>query len=255
MASVMTPNFAQNSGATFIHFGFVHLAILGMVGLFIFSLFFVRKSANTKLCKLIRYSLAGLLIINQLARHIWLIYFDMWNIQWNLPLHLCSIFVWLSAYMLITKSYTIFEFAYFLGLGGALQALLTPDVGSYSFQKLYLAQFFIAHGSIIIASAYMAIVEGYRPTWASIRKVFIWANIYLVIVTVINLVIGSNYLYTLHKPNVPTLLDYLGPWPWYILSAEGIALILFLLLYLPFLLSAPRPSQNSITDPKLYKAN
>ena len=245
----MIPFFAEDTGSPFVFFGFVHLAILGMVGLFVFYLFFVRKSANIKLRKLIRYGLAGLLIINQLARHIWLVYFDQWSIQWNLPLHLCSIFVWLSAYMLITKSYTIFEFAYFLGIGGALQALLTPDVGSYNFQYFYLTQFFIAHGSIITASAYMAIVEGYRPTWASIRKVFIWANIYLVIVTMINLVIDSNYLYTLHKPHVPTLLDYLGPWPWYILSAEGMALILFLLLYLPFLLSGRKSSQTSAAGP------
>ena len=90
----MIPFFAEDTGAPFVLFGFVHLAILGMVGLFVFSLFFVRKSANTKLRKLIRYGLAGLLIINQLARHIWLIYFDLWSIQWNLPLHLCSIFVW-----------------------------------------------------------------------------------------------------------------------------------------------------------------
>ena len=241
----MIPFFAEDTGAPFILFGFVHLILLGMVGVLIFSLFFVRNSANPKLHNLIRYGLAGLLIINQTARHIWLIYFNLWSIQWNLPLHMCSIFVWLSAYMLITKSYTIFEFAYFLGIGGALLALLTPDVSSHSYQFLYLTQFFIAHGGIIAASAYMAIVEGYRPTWASIRKVFIWGNIYLVIVTMINLVIGSNYLYSLHKPHVPTLLDYLGPWPWYILAAEGIALILFVLLYLPFLLSTHKPSQNS----------
>lgn len=244
----MIPLIAKDTGAPFVLFGFIHLAALGIVGLFVFSLFFIRKSANIKLRNLIRYGLAGLLIINQLTRHIWLIYFDQWSIQWNLPLHLCSIFVWLSAYMLITKSYTIFEFAYFLGIGGASQALLTPDVGTYSFQYFYLIQFFIAHGGVITASAYMAIVEGYYPTWVSIRKVFIWINIYLVIVTVINLVINSNYLYTLHKPNVATLLDYLGPWPWYILSAEGIALIMFLMLYLPFLLSARKSSQASAAD-------
>ena len=244
----MIPFIAKDARAPFVLFGFIHLAALGIVGLFVFSLFFIRKSANIKLRNLIRYGLAGLLIINQLTRHIWLIYFDQWSIQWNLPLHLCSIFVWLSAYMLITKSYTIFEFAYFLGIGGASQALLTPDVGTYSFQYFYLIQFFIAHGGVITASAYMAIVEGYYPTWASIRKVFIWTNIYLVIVTVINLVINSNYIYILHKPNVPTLLDYLGPWPWYILSAEGIALIMFLMLYLPFLLSARKSSQASAAD-------
>ena len=147
--------------------------------------------------------------------------------------------------MLITKSYAIFELAYFMGIGGALQALLTPDAGTYGFQHFYLNQFFIAHGSIVIASAYMAIVEGYIPTWVSIKKVFVFMNIFMVLVTVINLVIGSNYLYTLHKPNAPTLLDYLGPWPLYILSAEGVALIMFLLLYLPYMFGAGKSSRSS----------
>jgi len=229
--------FAENyTGAPFVLFGSAHLTALGIVGLFVFSLFFIRKFASKKLRKPIRYGLASLLIFNQIARHIWINHYDQWSIQWNLPLHLCSLFIWLSAYMLITKSYLIFELAYFLGIAGALQALLTPDAGTYGFQHFYLVQFFIAHGSIITASAYMAIVEGFRPTWASIKKVFIFVNIFLILATVVNLLIDSNYLYSLHKPHAPTLLDYLGPWPWYILSAEGVALIMFLLQYFPYLL-------------------
>jgi hypothetical integral membrane protein (TIGR02206 family) len=148
-------------------------------------------------------------------------------------------------------SYLIFELAYFLGVGGALQALLTPDAGVYGFQHFYLVQFFISHGSIITASAYMAIVEKYRPTWASIKKVFIWVNIFLVLVTVVNLLIDSNYLYSLHKPNAPTLLDHLGPWPWYIISAEGVSLVMFLLLYLPYLLTDYLAARSSTAGAEL----
>jgi len=218
-----------------VFFGPTHLTALGIIGLMVVGLFRLRKSVSERMRKQLRYGLAGLLVMNQIARHLWMVYHDRWSIQWDLPLHLCSIVVWVSAYMLITKSYQLFELVYFLGIGGAMQALLTPDAGTYGFGHFYLWQFFIAHGSIIIASAYMAIVEGYSPTWASIKKVFVWGNGYMVVVTVINLIIDSNYLYTLHKPHVPTLLDYLGPWPWYILSAEGVALIVCSLLYLPFL--------------------
>jgi hypothetical integral membrane protein (TIGR02206 family) len=82
----------------------------------------------------------------------------------------------------------------------------------------------------------MTVVEGYRPTWASFKRVVIWLNIYALIVTGINVLIGSNYLYTLQKPNSASLIDFLGPWPFYLLALELLALLLCLLLYLPWYL-------------------
>jgi uncharacterized membrane protein YwaF len=53
-------------------------------------------------------------------------------------------------------------------------------------------------------------------------------------VFVVNLLIGSNYMQLAYKPNFPTLLDYLAPWPWYILELELIAFAVMLVLYLPW---------------------
>ena len=80
----------------------------------------------------------------------------------------------------------------------------------------------------------MTIVEGYRPTLKSFKRVLIWTNIYMVAVFFINLAIGSNYLFIAHKPEFPTLIDVLAPWPWYILELEVIALVVFGVMYLPF---------------------
>ncbi len=234
----MIQYFAKDyAGDPFMLFGPAHLTALGVVILINLSLLFARRTSNHRLHAFIRYTLAGVLVLNRIALHTWNIATGQWSIQWHLPLHLCSIFVWLSAIMLVSKSYTIFEYAYFLGIGGALQPLLTPDAGIYGFPHFYAIQFFISHGAIVTAAVYMAIAEGYRPHWSSIKKVFIWGNIYLLFVTIINLMINSNYLYTLHKPHSFTLLDFLGPWPWYLINAEIIALIIFLILYSPYLLS------------------
>ena len=87
-----------------------------------------------------------------------------------------------------------------------------------------------------MAPLYMTWVEGYRPTWKSFRTVFVWTNIYMVVIFFFNLAIGSNYLFIAHKPEFPTLLDALAPWPWYILELELIALAICLLLYLPYII-------------------
>ena len=80
----------------------------------------------------------------------------------------------------------------------------------------------------------MTAVEGYRPRWQSLLRVAVGANLYVAAVGLVNLWLGSNYMFLMYKPNAPSLLDYLGPWPWYVLAAEPIGVAVFLLLYLPF---------------------
>lgn len=151
-----------------------------------------------------------------------------------LPLHLCSLFVFLSAYMLVAKHYKIYEFAYFMGIAGATQALLTPDAGAYGFPHFRAFQVMVSHGCIVTAAVYMTVVEGFRPTWVSYLRVVIGTNLYMLFVGLVNWRLGSNYLFIAHKPETASLLDVLGPWPWYILAMEALGLVLCLLLYTPF---------------------
>jgi hypothetical integral membrane protein (TIGR02206 family) len=136
--------------------------------------------------------------------------------------------------MLATKNYTIYEFAYLLGIPAALQALLTPDAGIWGFPHFRFFQTMLSHGAIILAAVYMTIVEGYRPTPKSIVRVLVGGQIYMIVVGIINVILGSNYLYIARKPETASLLDVLPPWPWYILIIEALALAFILLFYAPF---------------------
>ena len=80
----------------------------------------------------------------------------------------------------------------------------------------------------------MTVIEQYRPYWTSLLHAVVGANLYMLLVGLVNALIGSNYMFIAHKPDTPSLLDVLGPWPWYILSAEAVGLAVGLLLYLPF---------------------
>lgn len=226
---------ANFTGAPFELLGRAHIgALLVLAAL---NLFLIRyRNATDRAKGALRWMMAFILFGNEIAWHYWNYAVGKWTIQTMLPLHLCSLLVWTGAFMLVTKNYKIYEFMYFMGIGGAIQALATPDLGIYGFPHFRFFQTFISHGLIITSAIYMTVVEGLRPTWKSILRVAIWMNIYAVIVYFINTAIGSNYLMINYKPNTPSLLDLLPDWPIYILYMEGIGVITCLLLYLPFVI-------------------
>jgi hypothetical integral membrane protein (TIGR02206 family) len=231
----MSQFFAKDySGEPFVLFGTAHLVTLGIVALLVLFTILLRKSFTPRGRTIFRVSLAAILVLNELAWQTWNAITGQWTIQTMLPLHLCSVLVWLSAYMLLKRNYAIYEFAYFLGLAGAIQALLTPDAGIYGFPHFRFFQVMISHGAIFLAAIYMTFVEGFRPYWKSLVRLFLGGNIYLALIGLINWLIGSNYLFIAHKPETASLMDVLGPWPIYILWLEAIAIGLSLLLYLPF---------------------
>lgn len=226
--------FAEDfQGPAFEYFGAIHLAVLcGFVLLNLFLLRFRNAPDSTKAA--IRWLLALILLGNEIAWHYWNYIHGKWTIQTMLPLHLCSLLVWTGAFMLLTKNYQVYEFMYFMGIGGAIQALATPGIGIYGFPHFVFFQYFLSHGLIITSAIYMTAVEGFRPTLKSLLRVAVWMNVYVVIIFFVNLFLGSNYLMINEKPATPSLLDLLPAWPIYILYMELIGVVTMLLLYLPF---------------------
>jgi hypothetical integral membrane protein (TIGR02206 family) len=227
------------SGNPFQLFGIWHLVALAVIVILNFALLGFRKSSD-ETRKAVRWTIAIVLWLDELSWHVWNIYWGHWTIQTMLPLHICSILIWLAGFMLIFKNYRIYEFAYFIGIGGAMQALLTPDAGIYGFPHYRVFQTFISHGLLITAAVFMTTVEGFRPTWKSFWRVLIGINIYAAIIFPINHLLGTNYLFINGKPATASLLDALPAWPYYLISMELIAFAIFLLLYLPFIIKDAR---------------
>ena len=223
----------EYTGAPFELFGTPHLIGLALVLLANVSLIFLRK-ASERTKTIVRYTLAAVLILDESAWHLWNITTGQWTVQQLLPFHLCSILIWLSAYMLITKNRRIYEFAYLLGIAGALQALLTPDAGMWGFPHFRFFQVIISHGALVMSAVYMTVVEGYRPTWESVKRVLVGSYFYALHVWVINDIVGSNYLFIAHKPETASILDVLPPWPLYVPIVLALGVSFIFIFYAPF---------------------
>jgi len=150
-----------------------------------------------------------------------------------LPLELCDLAVLVAVWALLSRSPLACELLYFWGLSGTLIAMLTPDVDR-GFPDSRCLSFFALHGSVAVAAVVMVFGAGVRPRPGANLRVFWITNAYAALAGLIDAMAGKNYLYLRSKPSQPTILDVMGPWPWYILAADALAFVLFWVLMAPF---------------------
>ncbi|WP_019909878.1 YwaF family protein [Paenibacillus sp. HW567] len=227
--------FNRQHDTDFIMFSPSHLIALSLVacfGLLLYGARFTLRSHSGSR-RFIRRLLVVILLLSEGTLQIWYISQDMWKKDASLPLELCGITLLLSIVMLLTRSRLLYSFLYFAGIGGAFIALITPNL-VYPFPHFRFLLFFIAHGAIILASLYMTWVEGYRPTWKSLFFTMLCLNIVAAAVYAADRILGSNYMFLAHKPSTFSVLDYFGPYPYYLLVEEAFAFAVFVTMYLVF---------------------
>lgn len=234
----------EYKGAPFDFLGPAHVgALIVVLGLNLLLIQFRTAEPATK--TRIRWGLALVLWVSEASWHAWKLVSGIWRPEVMLPLNLCSILIWLSGIMLLRKDHRIYDFSYFLGVGGALQYLATPDLGPYGFPHFRFFQAYVSHGLLLTAPLFMTMVEGFRPTWRSLWRVVMGANLYMIVIFFLNGAIGSNFLMLNGKPGTGSLLDLLPAWPGYIPYMELIGLATCLLLYIPFVISDARAAASA----------
>lgn len=161
----------------------------------------------------------------------------------SLPLYLCDVVSIVLAVALIGKKQRWAEVGYFWGIAGTTQGLLTPTLEFTWTSPEYYA-FFIQHAAVPIAALSLVFARGLAPQSGAWWRVVRWSWVYMGTVFLINKTMGAmtflnldrepNYGFLNRKPDVASLFDIMGPWPWYLLTVQVIAFTLYFLLDLPF---------------------
>ena len=214
----------------FILFSNEHLITVG-IGfisciLLVFLGFFTEKKAT--FAKIVAIAVLGVKIAELLFRH----HYYGETVAELLPLHLCPIVIILSIFMMFFHSEVLFQPVYFWSIG-AFFAILTPDIrdgmGNFASQS-----FFITHFFILFSTAYAFVHFRFRPTKAGFLCSFFLLVTLAFIMYFVNNKLGTNFLYVNHPPVTKSLMDFMGPWPYYIFSLAGIDIAISFFMYLPF---------------------
>ena len=181
-----------------------------------------------------------MLLVNEVAHWIWRLATSTVEefLRLNLPLHVCGVAVFAVMVALVFRKRIAYEIAWFWGLAGTVNALITPqlDVG---FPEYRFFQYFIAHGGIVAGALFATWGLGMRPTAMSVVRAFVLLHLLCVVAFGVNWTLGSNYMFLMAPPDTQSPF-FFAPWPWYIPILDAVAFALFCLLLLPFLVLKPR---------------
>jgi hypothetical integral membrane protein (TIGR02206 family) len=131
----------------------------------------------------------------------------------TLPLHMCHLAALSAPFVLLTGWRPLHALQYFWGLALCTQAVLTPSLTEGP--ALYPFWFFWTyHAMAVGVPLYDVFGRGYRPTWRDYGLACAAAALYAALVLPLDLAFGWNYGFLgPSKPETPSLVDVLGPWP------------------------------------------
>ena len=212
-----------------------HLTIILLtVALPIVLALVIHRTKSRFLERSICFAISALLIINYIAYLIVARQFGVAAWQKMLPMQLCDWAMVVIIVALFTGSRRWLEIAYFWGIGGTLQAILTPNL-RFGFPDLRFISFFVAHSGIIVGIVFLMLIYGFRPRSMGLLRTIAWTEFYFLIVFPIDLLTGENYGFLLHKPEAASLLSFLSDSrTLYLIEFHLLAWIFFGLLYTPF---------------------
>jgi len=212
----------------------------------------VRRGKSVSLTRAICWTLAGVLVANELVFYVVCLRDDgvAEFVRTDLPVHLCGVGVFLTAWALLRRRQLVYELAYFWGLAGTLQGVLTPDIAK-GFPSYEFFQFFITHCGIVVGVLVATVGLGMRPCPGSVPKVFALTAVYATLVAALNWLVGANYMFLCAPPAGDSPFFFLA-WPWYVAFLALVGLVFYTALYLPFYLGdrlrRPGPPPEPRTD-------
>lgn len=143
------------------------------------------------------------------------------DIDTTLPLHLCDL-AWIAAtWALWTHRPFPVALTFFWGLTLTIQGVVTPSLNEDFPHPRYFA-FWALHLLVVWAALYLVIGLRKAPRWRDFRAAVVTTLAWAVTTYAFNVMADTNYGYLLRKPR-SSVLDLLGPWPWYV--AEEIAIV------------------------------
>jgi hypothetical integral membrane protein (TIGR02206 family) len=242
----------------FLPWGTSHLAVLTVTVLGAIGLVELARRGDARTVRVAGLVLAGALTLVTAGYQV--AAFDPARPGLTLPLQLSDLAPYAAAWAVVSGQRWATVLTYYWGLTLSVQALLTPALGGADFPAPSFLVFFSDHVLVVWIAVLLTWGLRRHPTWWDYRVALGATVLWAVPAQVVNVVTGANYGYLDHKPETASLLDVLGPWPWYLLVEAALVVGVWALITLPWVRPPggtgrswwprPRSSAGSASSPR-----
>ena len=220
-------------GVGFNYYDGTHIAwILAFVAFAIITSIIYRKS-DSKQRDRIRKLFALLIVLDEIFKQYGLIAHGLWTTGY-LPLHLCSINIFIIAYHVFKPNKTIDNFLYAVCVPGAIAAILAPTWVELPVLNFMHIHSFTVH--ILLATYPIMLVAG-KDIYVDIKEVpkaILFTAILAIPIYFVNVLLNENYMF-LMKADAGNPLLYFEEWFGnHLIGVPVIESAVILVLYGPF---------------------
>lgn len=221
----------------FEHFSPEHLLVLaGFAAIIIAACVFYRRLDEKGRTKFL-YVMAVLLILDEIAKHAFTVATGQW--EWEfLPLHLCSINIFVCVWHSFKRDDLSAELLYALCVPGAFLALIMP---TWSVLPYWNAMSLHSNSIHILLVMYpmLLLSTGFRPSIKRLPKAFLVLLSECVPIFFLNKVLGTNFFFlngTAENPLLELLAEIFGN-ELYFLGMPFLLVVVWAAMYLPWYLT------------------
>jgi hypothetical integral membrane protein (TIGR02206 family) len=204
-----------------------HLAVLGVTVVAAGVSIWVARRAGERTIAAMSVAIALIILAGWVGEQVADVVEGIWSVEYTLPLQLTDVVSLIAIVALLRPRPLLVELTYFWALTATLQATLTPDLAR-TFPSVFYFTYFGYHAGAIVAACLLVFGRRMYPRPGAAWRVFAATLAVAGVAAVANLATGGNYMYLRSKPVHSSLLNLMGPWPWYIAAAAALGLALLL---------------------------
>jgi len=224
-------------------FGTMHKSILLLILVVIVIMYIKREKIRNIPQRPMEVLLGMVMVTPRVLLYFWYGTYES-SLQEILPLYLCRITIFCTAYTLLTGKNNFRFITYFWGMLGSILALIFVDTSGYTFPHIMFISFFVGHGSLCISVFYTIFIREYLPDYKDFKKAMWCYIVYIVVACVVNKLVGGNYNYLEQPPSTINMPAEFVNSIFYKLLILGTFLLITCMQYIPVHLKTRRKAND-----------